>query len=51
MAPVSPQTMKFIKPYLDLAERLGCTACSLADGPISEVTIKYNGEIADVDTK
>ena len=23
----------------------------LADGPISEVTIKYNGEIADVDTK
>lgn len=51
MAPVSAQTMKVIKPYLDLAERLGCTACSLADGAISEVKIKYNGEIADVDTK
>lgn len=51
MAPVSSATMKVIKPYLNLAERLGCTACSLADGPIDNVTIKYNGEIADVDTK
>ena len=51
MAPVSAQTMKVIKPYLDLAERLGCTACSLADGGISEIKIKYNGGIADVDTK
>lgn len=51
MAPVSAATMKVIKPYLNLAERLGCTACSLADGPIDNVTIKYNGEIADVDTK
>lgn len=51
MAPVSAKTMQVIKPYLDLAERLGCTACSLADGAISEVTIKYNGEIAGVDTK
>lgn len=51
LAPVSAATMKVIKPYLTLAERLGCTACSLADGPISNVTIKYNGEIAGVDTK
>ncbi len=51
MAPVSAATMKVIKPYLNLAERLGCTACSLADGPISDVKIKYNGEIAGVDTK
>ena len=51
MAPVSSATMKVIKPYLALAERLGCTACSMADGPISEVTVKYNGEIAGEDTK
>ena len=51
MAPVSAATMKVIKPYLNLGERLGCTACSLADGPISEVKIKYNGQIAGEDTK
>lgn len=51
LAPVSSQAMKVIRPYLNLAERLGTTACSLANGPISEVTIRYNGEIAEVDTK
>ncbi|WP_196594576.1 phosphoglycerate dehydrogenase [Pectinatus sottacetonis] len=51
MAPVSAETMGKIRPYLTLAERLGCTAQSLSDGPIQSLTIRYNGNIADIDTK
>ena len=51
MAPVSAQVMKLIKPYFTLAERMGCTARSLADGAISEVEVGYNGEISELDTK
>lgn len=51
MAPVSAETMKKIQPFLTLAERLGCTAQSLSDGPITDLTIQYNGDIADIDTK
>ncbi len=50
MAPVSPQVMKVISPYLTLAERLGCTVCSLAEGPIRSLEITYNGEITEVNT-
>lgn len=51
MAPVSQQEMKTIKPYFALAERMGCTARSLAEGPISEVKVEYNGDIAEANTK
>ena len=51
MAPVSAQVMKVIRPYFELAERLGCTARSLADGPIKSVEVEYNGDITEVDTK
>ncbi|MCR5438764.1 MAG: phosphoglycerate dehydrogenase [Selenomonas sp.] len=50
MAPVSPQVMKVIKPYLTLAERLGGTVVSLADGPVEKVEVIYNGEITEVNT-
>lgn len=51
MAPVSPQAMHVIRPYLDLAERLGCTAQALADGAISAVEVEYHGNITAVDTR
>ena len=51
MAAVSSQVMNVIRPYFDLAERLGCTACSLADGAVKSLEVEYNGEIADVNTK
>lgn len=50
MAPVSPQVMKIVAPYLTLAERLGCTVCSLATGAITSVEVTYNGEITEVNT-
>ncbi len=51
MAPVSPQVMNIIKPYFDLAERLGCMAGALADGAVKTVEAEYNGEITEVNTK
>lgn len=51
MAPVSAQTMRRISPYFTLAERMGCTLCSLAEAPIRELHVEYNGEITEVDTR
>lgn len=51
MAPVSPQVMKVIKPFFDLAERLGCMAGALADGAVRTIEAEYTGEITDVNTK
>ena len=50
LAPVSQQVMQIISPYLNLAERLGCTICSLAEGPIKKIEVTYNGEITEVNT-
>ena len=50
MAPVSQQVMQVIAPYLNLAERLGCTICSLAEGAVKKVEVTYNGEITNVNT-
>lgn len=51
MAPISAQAMSRIRPYLTLAERLGCTVQSLTDGPVEKLLINYNGAIAELDTR
>ena len=51
MAPIPAHVMQVIKPYFNLAERMGCLAVHLADGRVGSVTIEYNGAIADVETK
>lgn len=51
MAPVAPHVLKLIKPYFNLAERMGCTAVNLADGPITGIDVEYHGDITEVDTK
>ncbi|MBP2650936.1 MAG: D-3-phosphoglycerate dehydrogenase [Firmicutes bacterium] len=48
---VPTQVMQVIKPYLTLAEKMGCLAVQLAEGPITTVTVEYDGEISEVDTK
>ena len=50
MAPVSQQVMRIIAPYLNLAERLGGTICSLAEGAVKKLEVTYNGEITEVNT-
>ncbi|MDR3564257.1 MAG: phosphoglycerate dehydrogenase [Negativicutes bacterium] len=51
IAPVPAHVMKIIKPYLDVAEKMGCLAIHLADGRLDAVDIEYNGEISEVDTR
>ena len=42
---VSADVMAMIRPYLDLAEKLGTFQTQLLTGAIQEVTIEYSGEI------
>lgn len=51
IAPVPGHVLKVIRPYLDVAEKMGCLAIHLADGRLTEVEVEYNGEISDVDTR
>lgn len=51
LAPIAKHVLKVIKPYFGLAEKMGCLLVHLADGRIQAVTVEYNGEIANVDTK
>ncbi|WP_378951656.1 phosphoglycerate dehydrogenase [Pelosinus sp. sgz500959] len=51
MAPIQSHTLDVIRPYFNLAEKMGCLAINLAEGRISAVDIEYNGEISEVDTK
>lgn len=51
MAPIPSHVLETIKPYLNLAEKMGCLAVHLAEGRINGVDVEYNGEISEVDTK
>lgn len=48
---VPPEAMSFLKPYLNLAERMGKFACSLMDGAVTAVAVKYTGEVVECDTR
>lgn len=51
IAPVPSHAMKIIRPYLNVAEKMGCLAIHLAGGRVNSVEVEYNGEISEVDTK
>ena len=44
---ISPELLKEIRPYINLAERLGKLQSQIADGRISEVNVEYSGAIND----
>jgi D-3-phosphoglycerate dehydrogenase len=48
---VSKEAMETIGPFLPLAETLGQLLVAAADGPLSKVTVHYEGELADEDTR
>jgi D-3-phosphoglycerate dehydrogenase len=48
---VSEETMRAIGPFLPLATTLGELMSGIADGPLSKVTIHYEGELAEQDTR
>ncbi|NPB08772.1 MAG: phosphoglycerate dehydrogenase [Thermodesulfobacteria bacterium] len=51
MPSVSAELLPVLKPYLVLAEKLGALQAQLAEGPIQEVHIEYQGDVANLDTK
>ncbi len=51
MPSVSAELLPVLKPYLVLAEKLGALQAQLAEGPIQEVHIEYQGDVAHLDTK
>ena len=39
-----------LNPYINLAERLGCFAAQMFEGGVTEITIEYQGDAADINT-
>lgn len=48
---ISKEDMDAIGPFLSLAETLGQLLTAVADGPLSKVTVHYEGEVAEHDTR
>jgi len=46
---VSGDTLSRIKPYMDLAEKLGSFQAQLEPGALEEIAIEYSGDIAELD--
>lgn len=51
MAPIPAHVLERIKPFFNLAEKMGCLAVYMADGRIDSIQVEYHGEITEVDTK
>ncbi len=47
---VAPEAMKTVGPFLPVAQLLGNVVTQLTEGQLSELTISYQGGLADVDT-
>ena len=50
MPAVSPEEFQKLGPYLQLGEKLGAFVAQLTEKPISEVSISYDGGLADLNT-
>jgi len=49
--PVDEDTMEALGPFLPLAETLGSLIVSIADGPLERFTVRYEGGLAEIDTR
>ncbi|GAB4255736.1 MAG: phosphoglycerate dehydrogenase [Thermoleophilia bacterium] len=49
--PIPDEAMEVLGPFLPLAETLGKLLREIADGPLAKVTVRYEGQLADLDTK
>lgn len=50
MPPVTPADAEKLRPYIELAEKLGSFQSQLIEGHVTEVHIDYNGEVIDHNT-
>ena len=46
---VTGELLAKVKPYLSIAEQIGCLQAQLTTGPLKEVAIEYAGDFHDMD--
>lgn len=51
MPPLPGKVLEFVKPYLNLVEKMGSLVSQLCEGGIHTVEVQYSGDIVEVDTK
>jgi D-3-phosphoglycerate dehydrogenase / 2-oxoglutarate reductase len=51
IAPVRPEVMEQLAPFVPLCEKLGRLAQALGDGPPDQVEVEFRGRLADQDTR
>ncbi|MCL6105830.1 MAG: phosphoglycerate dehydrogenase [Actinobacteria bacterium] len=51
IAPVSPEEMNVVRPFLPLVEKLGRLIVEIADGPLEKFDIVYQGALADYNAR
>lgn len=48
--PISAEAAQVLRPYVRLAQKLGCLAIQLVEGQLRSIEIDYSGEIAEYDS-
>ncbi len=51
MPSIDGETLKKIKPFLELGQDLGQLASQLVEGPITQVKVQYNGEVSNLNVQ
>jgi D-3-phosphoglycerate dehydrogenase len=51
IAPVPPEVMEAVGPFLSVAEGLGKGIAQIARGPVAEIEVHFIGHLADLDTR
>ena len=51
VAPVSPEVMEKVGPYIDLAQDMGCMLAQFAHGGIDGIDVMTVGQLAETDTR
>jgi len=51
IAPVPPEVMEAVGPYIPVAESLGKGIAQIARGPVGEIEVHFIGHLADTDTR
>jgi D-3-phosphoglycerate dehydrogenase len=51
MPSVSREMLTLLRPYLSLGEKLGSLVAQLSPDPVSELSVEYAGQVADLDAR
>lgn len=51
MPPIPPAVLSKLQPYFSLGEKLGSFVAQVSEGAVTEISVSYSGDLADVDTQ